>query len=192
MRELTMRRNHFILRTISLLSLTVILFTFSMVGQNVKPDSAQTILKAAVIKAQSSKLNVLLIFHATWCGWCKRLERAINDTAVKPLIDENYIVTMLDVKERGDKIQIYENPGGQNIMSEFGGNNAGLPFIVFLNGKGTMIANSNVMPKNQNIGYPGSKEEISAFVKLLQKTAPHMTSKECEVIQNYFELHAPK
>jgi hypothetical protein len=77
-------------------------------------------------------------------------------------------------------------------MSEFGGNNAGLPFIVFLNGKGTMIANSNVMPKNQNIGYPGSKEEISAFVKLLQKTAPHMTSKECEVIQNYFELHAPK
>jgi thioredoxin-related protein len=192
MRELTMRRNHFILRTISLLSLTVILFTFSMVGQNVKPDSAQTILKAAVIKAQSSKLNVLLIFHATWCGWCKRLERAINDTAVKPLIDENYIVTMLDVKERGDKIQTYENPGGQNIMSEFGGNNAGLPFIVFLNGKGTMIANSNVMPKNQNIGYPGSKEEISAFVKLLQKTAPHMTSKECEVIQNYFELHAPK
>jgi len=192
MRELTMRRNHFILRTISLLSLTVILFTFSMVGQNVKPDSAQTILKAAVIKAQSSKLNVLLIFHATWCGWCKRLERAINDTAVKPLIDENYIVTMLDVKERGDKIQIYENPGGQNIMSEFGGNNAGLPFIVFLNGKGTMIANSNVMPKNQNIGYPGSKEEISAFVKLLQKTAPHMTSKECEVIQNYFELHASK
>jgi len=192
MRELTMRRNHFILRTISLLSLTVILFTFSMVGQNVKPDSAQTILKAAVIKAQSSKLNVLLIFHATWCGWCKRLERAINDTAVKPLIDENYIVTMLDVKERGDKIQTYENPGGQNIMSEFGGNNAGLPFIVFLNGKGTMIANSNVMPKNQNIGYPGSKEEISAFVKILQKTAPHMTSKECEVIQNYFELHAPK
>jgi thioredoxin-related protein len=192
MRELTMRRNHFILRTISLLSLTVILFTFSMVGQNVKPDSAQTILKAAVIKAQSSKLNVLLIFHATWCGWCKRLERAINDTAVKPLIDENYIVTMLDVKDRGDKIQTYENPGGQNIMSEFGGNNAGLPFIVFLNGKGTMIANSNVMPKNQNIGYPGSKEEISAFVKLLQKTAPHMTSKECEVIQNYFELHAPK
>ena len=192
MRELTMRRNHFILRTISLLSLTVILFTFSMVGQNVKPDSAQTILKAAVIKAQSSKLNVLLIFHATWCGWCKRLERAINDTAVKPLIDENYIVTMLDVKERGDKIQTYENPGGQNIMSEFGGNNAGLPFIVFLNGKGTMIANSNVMPKNQNIGYPGSKEEISAFVKLLQKTAPHMTSKECEVIQNYFELHASK
>jgi thioredoxin-related protein len=192
MRELTMRRNHFILRTISLLSLTVILFTFSMVGQNVKPDSAQTILKAAVIKAQSSKLNVLLIFHATWCGWCKRLERAINDTAVKPLIDENYIVTMLDVKDRGDKIQTYENPGGQNIMSEFGGNNAGLPFIVFLNGKGTMIANSNVMPKNQNIGYPGSKEEISAFVKILQKTAPHMTSKECEVIQNYFELHAPK
>jgi hypothetical protein len=77
-------------------------------------------------------------------------------------------------------------------MSEFGGKNAGLPFIVFLNGKGKMIANSNVMPKKQNIGYPGSKEEITAFVKLLQKTAPHMTSKQCDVIQKYFELHAPR
>jgi hypothetical protein len=77
-------------------------------------------------------------------------------------------------------------------MSQFGGNNAGLPFIVFLNGKGKMIANSNVMPKEQNVGYPGSKEEIAAFVKLLQKTAPHMTSKQRDVIQNYFDLHAPR
>jgi hypothetical protein len=54
-----------------------------------------------------------------------------------------------------------------------------------------MIANSNVMPKKQNIGYPGSQEEIAAFVKLLQKTAPHMTSKQRDVILNYFKRHAP-
>ena len=77
-------------------------------------------------------------------------------------------------------------------MSEFGGNNAGLPFVVFLSGKGKMITNSNVMPKNQNIGYPGSKEEITAFVKLLQDTSPRMTNKQLNVVRNNFELHAPK
>jgi hypothetical protein len=76
--------------------------------------------------------------------------------------------------------------------SEFGVNNAGLPFIVFLSGKGKMITNSNVMPKNQNIGYPGSKEEITACVKLHQDTSPRMTSKQLDVVQKYFELHAPK
>jgi len=55
-----------------------------------------------------------------------------------------------------------------------------------------MIANSNVMPNKQNIGYPGSREEISAFMKLLKKTATHMTNKQREVIQSYFELHEPK
>lgn len=187
-----MRLKHLLLKTISLFILSMLIIASSMLGQTVKPDSAQTILNAAIIKAQSSQKNVLLVFHATWCGWCKRLESAFNDTTIKPLIDNNYIIAMLDVKERGDKIQTHENPCGQKFLSDFGGNNAGLPFIVFLNGKGKMIANSNVMPKKQNIGYPGTREEIAAFVNLLKKTALHMTSKQCDVIQNYFELHAPK
>jgi hypothetical protein len=111
---------------------------------------------------------------------------------MKTFIDENYIVARLDVKERGDKIQSYENPGGQQFMSDWGGKNAGLPFIVFLNGKGKMIANSNVMPRKQNIGYPGSQEEITAWIKLLKKTAPHMTSKQRDRIRYYFELRAPQ
>jgi thioredoxin-related protein len=187
-----MKRKHVPSRIYSLLFLAIILLPFSLVGQTVKPDSAQTIVKAALMEAQSSKINVLLIFHATWCGWCKRLEKALNDTTIKSLIDKNYIVARVDVQERGDKIQTHENPGGQNLMSEFRGNHAGLPFIVFLDENGKMIANSNVMPQKQNIGYPGSKEEITAFVNLLKETAPHMTGKQRDVIQNYFELHEPK
>jgi thioredoxin-related protein len=187
-----MKQKHIIQKTISLLILSIILCTFSMPGQTVKPDSAQTILKTALTEAQSVHKNVLLIFHATWCGWCKRLETAFNDTTMKTFIDENYIVARLDVKERGDKIQSYENPGGQQFMSDWGGKNAGLPFIVFLNGKGKMIANSNVMPRKQNIGYPGSQEEITAWIKLLKKTAPHMTSKQRDRIRYYFELRAPQ
>jgi thioredoxin-related protein len=187
-----MKPTHFTLRTISFFILFVFLFSLPILGQTVKPDPAQAILKAAFMKAQSSNVNVLLIFHATWCKWCKRLEKALQDTPLKSVIDENYVVAFLDVQERGDKIPTFENPGGQKCMSEFGGDSSGLPFIVFLNGKGKMIANSNVMPKKQNIGYPGSKEEIDAFVKLLKKTAPRMADKQLDEIHRYFELHAPK
>jgi thioredoxin-related protein len=187
-----MAQTSFLRTTIILFTLSVLFLALPVCGQTMQPDSAQTILKTAVTDARSAHKNVLLIFHATWCGWCKRLETALNDTAIKSLIDENYIVAMLDVKERGNKIQMYEHPGGQDLMNAFGGNNAGLPFIVFLNEKGNMIANSNVMPQKQNIGYPGSKEEITAFVNLLKATAPHMTGKQRDEIQNYFELHAPK
>jgi uncharacterized protein YyaL (SSP411 family) len=172
--------------------MSVLLFKFSMSGQTAAPDSAQTVVHAAVLKAQSSKVNVLLIFHATWCSWCKRLETAFSDSTIKPIIDKNYIVAMLDVKERGEKVQTFENPGGQKFLSDFGGDKSGLPFIVFLNGKGKMIANSNVMPKEQNIGYPGSIEEIDAFVMLLKKTAPRITNKQLDDMKDYFELHAPK
>ena len=179
-------------RTLSLFILSTMLIPFSVSGQTDKPDSAQTILTTALTEAQSAHKNVLLIFHATWCGWCKRLETAFNDTTIKSIIDDNYIIAKLDVNERGEKIQSYENPGGQDIMSDFGGKNAGLPFLVFLNGKGKMIANTNVMPKKQNIGYPGSKVEINEFIKLMKKTAPHMTSKQRNRIKDYFELHAPQ
>ncbi|MCX6121064.1 MAG: thioredoxin family protein [Ignavibacteriales bacterium] len=187
-----MKRKYIIRKTVFFLIMPMLVMDYSMLGQTIKPDSAQIILKAAVTDAQSSNRNVFLIFHATWCKWCKRLEAALNDPEIKTLIDKNYVVVMLDVQERGDKIQTHENPGGQKLLSDFGGNNAGLPFVVFLNRKGKMIANSNVMPKKQNIGYPGSKEEIATFTKLLKKTAPHLIGKQGDVIQKYFELHAPK
>jgi uncharacterized protein YyaL (SSP411 family) len=187
-----MLREQCTLKTVSLLILCVLFTAPSLHGRSIKPDSAQSILHAAIAQAQSSNTNVLLIFHASWCKWCKRLESALSDSTIKPLIDKNYTVAMLDVKERGDKIQAFENPGGQKLMSDFGGDSSGLPFIVFLNGKGKMIANSNVMPNKQNIGYPGSKKEIAAFVKLFKKTAPQITSKQIDVMRKYFQLHAPQ
>ena len=90
------------------------------------------------------------------------------------------------------KYKPLENPGSESLLSEFKGDSSGLPFIAFLNEKGKIIANSNVMPQEQNIGYPGSKEEITAFVKLLKKTAPHMTNKQLDVIKKYFVSHIPK
>ena len=178
---------YFDMRKTLFLLFLFLLISLSMFGQTTKPDSAQTIIKAAVIKAQSSSKNIFLLFHATWCKWCTRLEAVLEQPEIKKIIDENYILIRLDVSERGDKIQAYENPGGNKILARFGGENSGLPFIVFLDEKGKVIANSNVMPKKENIGYPGAKEEITAFVKLLKNTAPHMTTKQRSAISDYLK-----
>lgn len=159
-------------------------------SQSSKPDSAKNILNVALKNAESAHKNVFVIFHASWCSWCKRLETMLRQAEIKKIIDDSYVVSFMDVLERGEKKQTLENPGGSEVMNEYRGENSGLPFYVFLDEKGKVIGTSNVMPDGQNIGYPGSKEEIEAFVTLLRKTAPNMTHEQSEVIAKYLENDA--
>jgi thioredoxin-related protein len=158
-------------------------------SQDQKPDSAQNIINESKTKVKSTNKNILVVFHASWCTWCKWLDKALESPEIKPIMEKYYTIVKIDVKEFGQKIQSLENPGGQKLMEKLDGKSE-LPFIAVLNKKGKMIANSNMMPKNQNIGYPGSKEEIAAFIKLLKKTAPLMTDKHVVVISNYLKKNA--
>jgi thioredoxin-related protein len=160
-------------------------------GQTQKPEPADGILKAAIQKAESSNKTVLLIFHASWCGWCKRLDAALEDRTIKQLMEEHYVIARLDVLESGNHIQTLENPGGKKILTDLGGEKSGLPFYAFIDGKGKKIADSNVLPKDQNIGYPASPDEIAAFQKLLTKTAPRMSVGQRATIITYLQKNAP-
>lgn len=175
------------------LTLFVSLFTITLLlGQDTKPKTADKILKASYIEAKVSDKNVFLIFHASWCSWCKRLDKAMQSDELKKIFEDNYIITHLDVQERGDKIKELENPGGNEVMKNLGGEKSGLPFYVFLDAASKKLADSNVMPENQNIGYPGSDEEIAAFGKLLKTSAKHMGEKQFATVIEYLKKNAPK
>jgi thioredoxin-related protein len=45
--------------------------------------SADEILKQAYSAAAKEKKNVFVIFHASWCGWRKKMDTAMNDQSVK-------------------------------------------------------------------------------------------------------------
>jgi len=171
---------------------SLILIAVSLASaQSTKPESADVILKAALQTAGSSQKSVLVLFHASWCSWCKRLDKVLEEPSIHKPMDENYVITRLDVFENGEKAETLENPGGRTIAADLGGEQSGLPFYAFLDAKGKKLADSNVMPKNQNIGYPGSPEEIEAFGKLLQATAPRMSDQQRSVILEYLHKNAP-
>jgi len=175
------------------LTLLVTLVTITLLyGQDTKPQSAESILKASYEQAKITDKNVFLIFHASWCGWCKRLEKAMQSDELKKIFEDNFIITHLDVQERGDKIKELENPGGNEIMKNFGGEKSGLPFLVFLDATGKKLTDSNVMPENQNIGYPGSDEEIAAFGKIIKESQKHLSDENYSAIIDYLKKNAPK
>jgi len=155
------------------------------------PASAKSIMDASLKQAASSKKNVFLIFHATWCSWCKRLDTALTVPEVKQIMEDNYVIAHLDVLERGDKIQTVENPGGKEILADLGGEKSGLPFYAVLDATGKKLADSNVMPGNNNIGFPGSPEEIAAFEKILKQTAPRMTAEQRAVVTKHLGVKQP-
>lgn len=116
----------------------------------------------------------------------------MNDPTIKKLFDDNYVVVKLDVQETGEKKETLENPDGVKVMADLGGAHAGLPFYAILDAKGKKLGDANLMPNNMNIGYPAKPDEIAAFEKLIQDTAPHLTSAQRGALDSYLKEHTPK
>jgi thiol:disulfide interchange protein len=153
--------------------------------------SASTVLAEAQQQAKQKHKNVFLHFSASWCGWCHKLEAAMNSPELKHIFTDNYVLAELDIDEdAAHKAQ--ENPGAKELNTQWGGEKSGIPFIVWLDASGKRLADSNVMPKGANIGYPAEPEEIEAFMALVRKTAPKITATDFAMLKSYLVAHAPK
>ncbi|MDX1934573.1 MAG: thioredoxin family protein [Capsulimonadales bacterium] len=161
-------------------------------GNSTEPEPADRLLKAASDRAKAGKKNVLVVFHASWCSWCKRLdEKLLNDPITGKLLKDHFEVVHLDVLESPER-KARENAGGNDLLTKLGGADSGLPFYAVLDPAGRKVSDSNRMPQNGNIGYPATPEEIAAFVDLLKRTAPRLTTAERQRISDHLRRNAPK
>lgn len=150
---------------------------------NFAQEKADIVLNKAFTEAKAKNKNVLLVFHASWCKWCKMMEKNMNLPETKPLFDKNFVTAYLDVQERGEKKSL-ENPGGQEIMNKYKGENAGLPFWLVLNPKGQVLADS-FDEKGDNLGSPSTPEEVNSFLVKLEKSSK-LNKEELQTIQSVF------
>jgi thiol-disulfide isomerase/thioredoxin len=138
------------------------------------PPPARTVVANAVEQAKKENKAVMVIFHASWCGWCKRLDAWMAKPDVKSFFDKEFVVVHLTVLENDPKQKVNENAGGVDMMEAWKGKDAGLPFTVMLDGEGKMVANSNTEKDGTagNIGCPWKAEEQDWFFGMIQKARP--------------------
>lgn len=145
--------------------------------------TAEEILRPAYAKAATENKNVLLIFHASWCGWCRKMDAALQDGAVKPLIDKFYEVVHLTVYESDNKKQ-FENEGALSFLTKHGGADKGLPFWYVLDKEGRVLSDSKD-EAGKNSGCPATEAEVAHFINQLKKTSL-LNEEELIVIKKRF------
>jgi thiol-disulfide isomerase/thioredoxin len=180
-----------------LILLTAILFSITTLSfaQATLPSS-DVVLKDAYKQAKKENKKVLLMFHASWCGWCKKMDASLNDPTCKKLFDDNYVIANLDVMEQPAKAAL-ENPGSLDQLKAFKGEKSGLPFWVILDAKGKLLADSQIRPAGasldtpgESIGCPAADNEVAYFANLLKSTSK-LTDDQLTVISKRFAMNKP-
>ncbi|MGD0584008.1 MAG: thioredoxin family protein [Bacteroidales bacterium] len=171
--------------------LTVALMVTLLAKGQIVPDSASVVLKNAYKQAATEKKNVMVVFHASWCGWCKKFEASINDSTCKDYFARSYVICELTIMESKGKENL-NTPGAIDIYNKNGGS-GGIPYFLIYNSKGKLLADSKMKPagakaddKPVNIGCPASAEEVAAFVEILRKTSK-ITDKEVTAVTERFK-----
>ena len=154
---------------------------------------AETILTAAQKQAKHDHKGIFLVFGASWCTPCKRLDGVLDAPANRSVIEKYFVVTRLSVAEQYGGNPKLNTPGGDKLFSRFGGPGNNVPFVVLLDHKGELIVNSNrpiSEDKLDNIGYPDQPLEILWFMTMLKKAAPVMSDSEVQTVTDWLKKSA--
>ena len=159
------------------------------------PATAAEIMKAAQQRALAEHKNVLIIFHASWCGWCKRMDAAINDESCKEYFNKNFVISHLTVLETGSNVAL-ENSGARKMLEEYGGAESGIPYWLIFSSEGKLLADCNYHSadksdprEGQNIGCPARPEEVDYFIGLLKQHS-QMSDEEAKAVRSSFLKNA--
>ena len=154
----------------------VLLFTTvtSLFAQKA-PLSSEEIMKEAFTSAKKQNKKVLVMFHASWCGWCHKMDTSLNDASIKKFFDDNFVIRHLVVFESKGKANL-ENPGALEMLTKYEGKDQGIPFWLIFDKDENFLADSrmkeiiNGVERLQNIGCPATREEVDYFIEILKKT----------------------
>jgi len=165
------------MKKLLLLSFSLCCFIMASFQQPISAQqtpSADKILADARSVATKENKNVFVIFHASWCGWCHKMDTAMNDPAIKKFFSDNYVVRHLVVMESKNKKNL-ENPGALELMQKYSGEGSGIPFWFISDKNGQFLMDSRQQNADgkpgDNVGCPASDKEVEYFIKVLKQTS---------------------
>jgi thiol-disulfide isomerase/thioredoxin len=173
------------------LAVAILAFGFALTAQ--APPPAAQVLQQARTKASAERKKVFLIFGASWCGWCKKLDAFIETPANKAIIEKYFVVAHLTIQEQDEKA-VLNHPGAQEILAKLGGKDSSVPFFAFLDARSELVVNS-MRPEagktgGSNIGHPVAPEEIDWFMTMLHRAVPAIKEAEAKVLKDWLVSRA--
>ncbi len=136
--------------------------------------SARALLRTAEAAAKAAHRNVLVIFDASWCIWCRTLDDFVGAT---PTFGDAFTILRLDVDEDAAHLS-QQTPGGELLMRRLGGP-ASLPFLAILRPSGKPVIISDRTPSPRSIiGYPVKPDEVAWFERMIRLGAPTLSQSE--------------
>jgi thiol-disulfide isomerase/thioredoxin len=161
------------------------LITFAQTAQ-----AADVIMSEAYTAAKAGNKKVFVMFHASWCGWCHKMDAAMNEPAMKKFFDDNFVIRHLVVMESEGKKNL-ENPGAADLMKKYHGDKSGIPYWLVFDADGNLLADSKLraegdgLEKGNNVGCPATEKEVAYFIDVLKKTTK-LTEPELTLIAQRF------
>ena len=170
----------------------VLLLSTTSFAQSKQPSAAD-VMKEATAQATREHKKVFIIFHASWCGWCHRMDSIMANPECKKLFADNFVIRHLTVQEAKGKENL-ENPGGMEMMEKYQGKGKGIPFWLIFDDKGNLVADCLMRPNGagldkpgENTGCPATKEEVAHFVKVLKQTTALNTGQLATIEKNFIK-----
>jgi thiol-disulfide isomerase/thioredoxin len=157
-----------------LITLLCLLFVSGIVSAQT-PATAEAIMTEASGIAKAENKKVFIMFHASWCGWCHKMDAAMNEPEMKKFFDDSFVIRHLVVLESGEKKNL-ENPGASEMMKKYYGDKSGIPYWLIFDANVALLADSKIRPAGggpetgNNVGCPASEAEVAYFIDVLKKT----------------------
>ena len=153
--------------------------------------STEAIIKQACKEAGEQRKNAFIIFHASWCIWCHKLDSSMNDASCKNLFNNNYVIKHITVFETDNKKKL-NNPGGEAFLKTHYANDQGIPAWFIFDSSGNLLADSQLRPpgsklntEGSNVGCPANETEINYFMHVLENTS-QISNEEKEAVKKRF------
>jgi thioredoxin-related protein len=157
-------------RIISFIAFSIVFITLARAQTG---PSATALLREDCIKAGKENKKVFVMFHASWCGWCHRMDKSMNEEDCKKYFDDNFVVRHFVVDESADKKNL-ETPGAAAFRTKYGGDGQGIPFWLIFDSEGNLLADSmrpdGTTGNKTNTGCPAEVAEVAYFISVLKKT----------------------